>query len=301
MLRFISLSTLALLFTLNIFSQSAKETAPVIWQKYQIPEKQISVFLPKMPIVTEWVDVCTETETKTYWAYAEEVVYQIRISSKFKKGNRDFCENKRNFGEEIFLERIKELKKGFDSFDETKYVQNKKEVTKIRVNLFDYWIFNDLENDKWVELIITHRANVNPNAERFIKSLEFSGNPSGISIGVGAEQILGDEISENIKGISSKSDFDSAAAKTEAIMFVSKPRANYTEAARRSSVKGTVTLKVTFLSNGSIGNISPDVELPDGLTDEAINAVKKIVFLPQKINGINVTVTKQIQYSFSIY
>lgn len=301
MLKFISVTSFSLFFAFNIFSQSLKQTAPVIWQKYQIPEQQISVMLPKMPLVTERTDVCAETETKTYWSYADEVVYQVKISSKFNKENRGSCEDKRNFGEKNFIERINEIKKESDSTDETKFVQNKKEVTVIKVKSFNYWIFNDLENDKWVELVIIHRTGVKPNEARFIKSLEFTENPDGIVIGEGAKQIIGDETVENAKDSSNKSGLNPAAAKTEALMIITKPIAGYTEAARQNQIKGTVTLKVVFLSNGEIGDISPDVELPDGLTGEAVAAVKKIVFIPEKINGVKVTTTKKIQYSFTIY
>lgn len=301
MLKFISIISFSLIFTLNILSQSSKESAPVIWQKYQIPEKQISVMLPKMPLVSESVDICNEIETKTYWAYAEEVVYQVKISSKYKKADRGSCEDKRNFSEKNFTDRISEIKRNSESTNEITFVQNKREVTKIKDKLFNYWFFNDFENDKWVELGITHRADVKPNEERFIKSLEFTENPTGIIIGVGAKQILGDEIAENEKKVSKNSDSNSAARNTEAILIITKPRPNYTDLARQNRIQGTITLNVTFLSNGGVGDIIPEKELPDGLTEETIAAVKKIVFLPQKVNGVKVTAAKQLKYSFSIY
>ena len=301
MLKFISTICFSLFFAIGIFSQTAKQTETVIWQKYQIPDNEISVFLPKMPVVTQWVDVCTETETKIYWAYAEEIVYQVRISSKFKKGNRGTCEEKRNFGEEIFAQRINQIKRSSDSTDEIKLIQNKKEVTKINDKTFDYWIFNDLVNDKWVELGIAHRADVKPNEERFIKSLEFTENPTGIVIGDGAEKTLGDETAENAKNVSDKSDSNSGAEKTEPMIIISKPRAYYTEAARQSQTQGTVMLRVTFLASGGIGSVSVVKELTNGLTEQAIAAANKMVFLPQKVKGVNVSVTKQVQYSFTIY
>jgi TonB family protein len=83
--------------------------------------------------------------------------------------------------------------------------------------------------------------------------------------------------------------------------IVSKPRANYTDTARQNQVQGTVTLRVTFLANGQIGSISPVSGLPYGLTEQAIAAARSIRFEPQMVNGNPVAVTKQVQYSFTIY
>ena len=66
-------------------------------------------------------------------------------------------------------------------------------------------------------------------------------------------------------------------------------------------VNGTVQLKVTFLYSGEIGDIVPIKELPEGLTEQAINAAKGIRFQPKRVNGVPQSVTKIIEYSFSIY
>ena len=71
--------------------------------------------------------------------------------------------------------------------------------------------------------------------------------------------------------------------------------------ARRAGKQGTVILRVTFLANGSIGGISAVKGLPNGLTEQAIAAARRISFEPAKINGSPQSVTKQIEYSFSIY
>lgn len=88
---------------------------------------------------------------------------------------------------------------------------------------------------------------------------------------------------------------------TEGVKIVAKPRANYTDAARQNQVQGTVTLRVTFSASGAIGGISPVSGLPYGLTEQAIAAARGIRFEPAKKNGVPYTVTKQVQYSFTIY
>jgi TonB family protein len=88
---------------------------------------------------------------------------------------------------------------------------------------------------------------------------------------------------------------------TTPLSILSKPRPGYTDSARTNNVQGTVRLRVTFNANGTIGSISPVSGLPNGLTEQAIAAARQIRFEPKKINGVPVSVTKVVEYSFSIY
>jgi len=85
------------------------------------------------------------------------------------------------------------------------------------------------------------------------------------------------------------------------LKIISKPRANYTDAARQNQIQGTVTLRVTFLASGHIGSISPISGLPDGLTEQAMAAAAQIKFEPSIRNGKPITVAKSVQYSFTLY
>jgi TonB family protein len=88
---------------------------------------------------------------------------------------------------------------------------------------------------------------------------------------------------------------------TEPVKLISRPRANYTDLARENTVQGKVLLKVTFLASGKIGNIVPVSGLPYGLTEQAIAAARAIRFEPAKVNGVAVSVTKTIEYIFTIF
>ena len=88
---------------------------------------------------------------------------------------------------------------------------------------------------------------------------------------------------------------------TSALKINSKPRPGYTDAARTNNIQGTVILSVTFLASGGVGSVSVVKGLPNGLSEQAISAAKRISFEPQKVNGVGQSVTKRIEYSFSIY
>lgn len=88
---------------------------------------------------------------------------------------------------------------------------------------------------------------------------------------------------------------------TTPIKILTKPRPGYTDAARIHGVQGEVILRLTFMSNGKVGNISVVRGLPDGLTEQAMQAARRITFEPAMVNGRPQTVTKQVDYSFYIY
>ncbi|HVE56374.1 MAG TPA: energy transducer TonB [Pyrinomonadaceae bacterium] len=89
--------------------------------------------------------------------------------------------------------------------------------------------------------------------------------------------------------------------KRENLRIISKPRANYTDVARTNYVQGKVVLRVTFLADGQIGGISTISGLPDGLTEQAIKAAREIKFEPPMKDGKKITVTKPVEYTFTIY
>ena len=88
---------------------------------------------------------------------------------------------------------------------------------------------------------------------------------------------------------------------TTAMRIISRPRANYTDAARTNAVTGSVRLKVTLLASGEVGGITPLTRLPHGLTEQAIAAARQIKFEPKKVNGVPISVSVTFDYSFTIY
>jgi TonB family protein len=100
-----------------------------------------------------------------------------------------------------------------------------------------------------------------------------------------------------------------ARAQTETdktVKILSKPRADYTDAARTNNVEGRVQVRVTFLADGTIGNIGDVAENHEdlrkhGLVKAAMEAAQKIKFEPAVKNGKPISVTKTLTYSFILY
>lgn len=88
---------------------------------------------------------------------------------------------------------------------------------------------------------------------------------------------------------------------TQGLQILSKPRPSYTDVARQNGIEGLVILRITFLASGQIGSISPVSALPFGLTEQSIAAARNLRFIPAIKDGQYVTVSKQVQYVFTIY
>ena len=88
---------------------------------------------------------------------------------------------------------------------------------------------------------------------------------------------------------------------TSRARVLDKPEPQYTEAARKNQVTGTVVLRAVFSSGGSVTNISTIRGLPDGLTERAIAAAKQIRFVPAQKDGHAVSMWMQLEYNFNLY
>jgi TonB family protein len=86
------------------------------------------------------------------------------------------------------------------------------------------------------------------------------------------------------------------------LKIIDKPKASYPAQDKGTiCAQGKVVLRVTFLDSGEIGRISVISGMGNGLTEQAVEAAKKIKFEPATKNGKPVSVTKPVEYSFTIY
>ena len=88
---------------------------------------------------------------------------------------------------------------------------------------------------------------------------------------------------------------------TRRAVLISKPEPGFTEAARRNNVTGVVKLRLALRADGTVSDISVVKGLPDGLTERAIEAAKRIRFTPAQKEGRNVSQWVSVEYNFNIY
>jgi len=80
-----------------------------------------------------------------------------------------------------------------------------------------------------------------------------------------------------------------------------REKAKYTEVARNNKIEGIVVLSVVFGVDAQLKDIEVVQGLPDGLTENAIEAAKKIRFEPAMKDGQPVSVRGKLEFSFNLY
>ena len=88
---------------------------------------------------------------------------------------------------------------------------------------------------------------------------------------------------------------------TQRARILLKPAPQYTEEARRNEVSGTVMLRVVLSSTGHVANMRVVSGLPYGLTENALEAARRIEFVPAVKDGRYVSQQILVEYNFNMY
>jgi TonB family protein len=131
---------------------------------------------------------------------------------------------------------------------------------------------------------------------KFFSSVSFHDNSEGKVI----ENGPGDQPVSHLNGAQTDLIVKSRETTTKA-RVISKPEPMYTEQARRNQTTGTVVLRCIFSMSGAVEDIGVLKDLPDGLTDRAIDAARQIRFIPAVKDGHFVSTWIQLEYNFNLY
>jgi len=82
---------------------------------------------------------------------------------------------------------------------------------------------------------------------------------------------------------------------------LSKPEPQYTEAARKYGVTGTVALRGVISTDGRVISIQVVKRLPHGLTQASVAAAKRSKFTPAVKDGLTVPQLIHLEYNFSLF
>ncbi|MBD0327195.1 MAG: TonB family protein [Pyrinomonadaceae bacterium] len=80
-----------------------------------------------------------------------------------------------------------------------------------------------------------------------------------------------------------------------------RPEPMYTETARGNGTSGSVILRGLLGADGKVKQIIALLMLPDGLTEKAIEAMRKIKFTPATKDGRTVSQWVTVEYNFYVY
>lgn len=142
---------------------------------------------------------------------------------------------------------------------------------------------------------------VNPELAiaKFIGSIKLEKKPTGTELIDG----IGDQpVSAPLKeGETTEPRVLNGKEVTAKAIIAAKPQPQYTEAARKAQVTGTVVLRAVFSSSGAVTSIRAISGLPYGLTERAIVAARNIRFVPAVKDGHFVSMWFQLEYNFNLY
>lgn len=323
----ILLRSVVVIILFNI-SSYAQNSAPVVWERYRISDTEVSFLFPKMPVREENVNSCNELRSSRFYVYAEGAVYEFGVYEKLPKSAGYRCYGTLiPFGESTLRKRLDEIAKSrFEVLGSMTKIEGR-DANRFASAEWTRVVISDVDKGKrWIELAVHHYGGDTPDFDRFLKSIEFSAK-TGKEIGDGVDSVLPDPVpkiplaapaagtdptkaashSGNGAGAGSGSLSNSTdptpatPVKSDPYRTISQPKARYTDAARNANVEGPVRVKATLLASGGVGSVVVVKELSHGLTENAIAAAKRIVFLPKRVNGTPVTVVVTREYTFTIY
>jgi TonB family protein len=130
-----------------------------------------------------------------------------------------------------------------------------------------------------------------PRMATFFRSLSLKTQDGAIA--------LSEDVRPGSSDTASESVITARAADTKARVF-NTPQPGYNAKAKKDQIAGTVVLRCVFASDGKVTNIEVIQGLPAGLTEAAIEAARKIKFIPATKDGRNVSMWMQLEYNFNL-
>ena len=259
------------------------------WKRYTVKGEEFSVELPALPSMTTSHQII-QSQMKEIWerrvgVYADGVVYTIyslndgepkRALKNWNKSSSSYIGWDLNTGQELT----------HNGFTGKQYFSSHPLGGALQLfatgnHYYRFQAVGAPPND--------------PRVQRFFSSLSLGKNDAGIEVtdGVGIPVETSVEASGN--EVYSNKDVDRRP------VLVQKIEPSYTEEARSKQVAGDVVLEVIFSANGSVTDIKTLSKLPFGMTELAIDATRKIKFIPAVKDKKFVSVRMRFEYHFDLY
>ena len=170
-------------------------TAPVVWERYKISDRDISFNLPKLPTARINVSDCSRSETRTYDAYAAGAAYQVRIeirTDKIPKGLQ--CTGRSWLEDPAMIEAyVQQVRDKCTGAVETEITAGGIRAYKFAWPTRTHVVVPDVTNTRVFDFTVTHYADVKPPVDSFVGSLQLSAE-AGTEIGDGSPFTLGDRV-----------------------------------------------------------------------------------------------------------
>jgi TonB family protein len=285
MKRIVFLPFLLLLVASSVVAQSETKQ----WKRYTIRREEFSVMLPAPPAMDSRkvmvMQLAKERQQHTLGAYADGLVFTVLCveNSSPRESLDDYLER------EIFThagwERSSQKELTLNGFNGKQYIVPNKipgtmQIFATRNHICRFHAFGATMDDARIQ--------------QFFSSVTLGDKNAGIEVKGGSGASYKAATQDNANAFTIKE-----VDRRPFIAF--KPEPSYTEAARQNALTGSVLLKAIFTADGAVTNIKVASGLPYGLEENAIEASKKIKFIPAMKNGKLVSTWMQLEYNFNLY
>lgn len=279
---------LALVFTLvlgitSVMAQSDNQTKsdPQSWATYTVEKRDFSVTMPVTPVLTLSHKTAdgNRRPQQSLKASADAVTYSVLVSEnpKPQKSLKDFIDA--------------QIVRGWDRSSErsitTNGVEGREYISHDRQVVAQFFA-----SDRGLYRFLTSGAPAeDPRVKQFFSSITFGEKLEGLKVKPqsGVVYYHEDEL-EVFKG----KDVDSRVrvlAKPEPVAVPGPPEGR--------SGSGTVILRAVFSSTGEVVNITVVKGISGGYTERAIEAARRIKFVPATRDGKPVSMWMQLEYNFA--
>jgi len=293
MKRILLLSCTLLLVAIDALAQSGGIAPPPSeWQRFRVKGEEFSIALPTVPAMTTtktpiWSSISTERIERFLGVYADGVAYTIYSSDHDPQQAL-----------KASLQGPNMPAQGWEPA--TEQVVNRdgvsgKQFTSSHALGGVIQVFATKKHFYRIQAFGATAAD--PRVQHFFSSLTF-GKKEGIEVSDGIGRPF-EPVDGSVK-IPADSVFTGKQVDRK-IVLLQKPEPSYTEQARQAQITGAVVLKTVFSANGSVVNIEVKSSLMFGLTDKAVEAAKKIKFIPASKDGKFVAQAIQLEYNFNLY
>lgn len=278
-----------LLLAAGVQAQTSNAPAPAPWKRYTIKNEEFSIIFPTVPAMATGSEFLEhgdkERRIREIGAYAEGIVYTVySFENDASKQSLDSFIKER-FGDVKTRDVIVSGVTGRESVGQTGDRVSQYFATERHLYVFR----------------TVGAPPEDPRVKQFFSSLVLAKNPEGTELSDGPGVSFQPASQTEHQDAKTEPRTYGGREVNQKVRLGMKPEPMYTEAAKENGVTGTVILKVIFSSNGDVTNISTVSGLPFGLTERAIDAAKKIKFIPAVKDGKFVSMWIQLEYNFNLY
>lgn len=260
----------------------AKQADVETWKRYTVTGEKFSVTLPSVPLLMTREGLLTGSKKvraeSLLGVHGGGAVYAVYIceNPKGKQSLQDFIvEQTRLDGWHLASEQIIKVDGATGKqYQSMSTVPSTAQFFAVEDRLYQFRVVGASADTDGVK--------------RFFSSISFK-NLDGLAVSSGPDV---SSVGTGVETVFTAREVDVKAR------LLTKPLPSFPESAREKRISGTIILKVVLTSRGIVDNIQI-VQAVRGLTEHAIEAARKIKFMPAMKDGKYVSTTLQLEYSLS--